>query len=935
MKQRNPSRQAGIFAFYAFIALLLVAPLPVRAAANDLQYLELATRDGLAVRSYQVSSGEMFILPSSRPLFSVRVDNVLVSTLDAKVSQEQDVIAARLTDGVTGRFRVGRRSDRGWRIDIVFENGSKKPVVLENIVPFGEDPRDIFITGYGPPALARAGLFRPGKKPVSVILPDNAWELGYGAVERPGGYSLCGLARRGKGAKAELRRYRTVLEPGGTVEYTIYADVYSGEWQDGLRAMFHGRRLFDLEKFDRALYDRPDLAWVRKSFVMVLQMAWDREFFDRTSGRYEIEPFLEKSRAVLGGYDVFGIWPTWPRLGLDDRNQWDLYRDLPGGLRGLRELADLAHKRGTKFFVAYNPWDTDTRREKPFEGMAGLIRDLDADGVVLDTMGGSTKEAQKAADSVKPGVIMYSEGMPVPADMPDIVASRVHDALVLSPVLNLNRLIEPEFTIFRVAQLADGELHREVAVAFFNGYGVELNAFKAGRPDWVAPDLRTLGRAAMILRANASVLNTPAWTPLVRTLEDGVWVNEWPGGGKTIYTIYSEEPAGFEGPLFSATAGGGSHFVDLWNHAEVEPIVVDGESSVPASLPPYPASASGTRREGAIGCVGRFEKALEAAIDGDVLRLKSSRGDRILVWRGNPSYEKRPESLEAGAWARPLAGLLGSYRGKIVIQLMDGTELLDERVLTIEPGTPLRTSPAEKTEPAATAPPGMVDVPGADYEFRVNKADTFIPLPDFSRPRKVAVDRFFMDARPVTNLDFKQFLDATGYRPADAANFLKHWTGGKIPAGQADYPVVYVSFEDAKAYAKWAGKRLPTEIEWQYAAQGTDGRTWPWGKTFTKGACNDGLGRATPVNAFPRGKSPFGVLDLVGNVWQMTADVYDTSSYTYVIIRGGSFWDPTSSSWYLKGGPQPLDEHQVLLLVSPGFDRSPNVGFRCVKDATR
>lgn len=267
MTHRISPRRAAGFAFYAVVALLLAAPLSVRAASDDLQYLELATRDGLAVRSYQVSSGEVFTLPSSRPLFSVRVDNVIVSTLDAKVSQERDVIAARLTEGVTGRFRVGRRSDRGWRIDLVFENGAKKPVVLENIVPFGEDPRDIFITGYGPSALARAGLFRPGKKPVSVILPDNAWELGYGAVERPGGYSLCGLARRGKGIKVELRRYRTVLEPGGTVEYTLYADVYSGEWQDGLRAMFHGRRLFDLEKFDRALYERPDLAWIRKSFV--------------------------------------------------------------------------------------------------------------------------------------------------------------------------------------------------------------------------------------------------------------------------------------------------------------------------------------------------------------------------------------------------------------------------------------------------------------------------------------------------------------------------------------------------------------------------------------------------------------------------------------------------------------------------------------------
>jgi formylglycine-generating enzyme required for sulfatase activity len=921
------------FAIGGFVSLVLFLFLRTASSAEELQVLELATRDGVSVESYELSSGEIFILPSPRPLFSVRVDNLLVSTLGAGIKQDRDLIVMRLTDSVSGRFRVGRKTDRGWRIELLLENVSKKPVVLENVVPFGEDPRDVFITGYGPPALARAGLFRPGKKTVSVILPDNAWELGYSAVERPGGYSLCGLARRIRGLKADLRRYRTVLEPGGTVEYTIYADVYEGPWQEGLRAIFHDRRLFDLDEFDRTLYDRPDLAWIRKSFVMVLQMAWDREFFDRGRGVYKFERFLERGREVLGGYDVYGIWPTWPRLGLDDRNQWDLYRDLPGGLDKVRKLVGAAHKLGSKFFIAYNPWDTDTRREKPFEGMAGLIRELDADGVVLDTMGGSTKEAQKAADAVKPGVVMYSEGMPVPRDMPAIVSSRVHDALVLSPVLNLNRLIEPEFSIFRVAQLADGELHREIAVAFFNGCGVELNAFKAGRPDWIAPDLRTLGRAAMLLRANASVWNAGAWTPLVRTIKDGAWVNEWPRDGKIIYTIYSEEPAGLEGPLFAAKAGNGVRFVDLWNHAELEPVIVDGESIVPVSLGPYPASASGTRREGAIGCVGRFEKVLEAAIDGDTLILKSSKGDRILVWPGTPAYEKTPKTIEAGEWSLPLAGLLGSYRGKVVVQLMEGTELADERVLSIEPGTPLRVSSPERTDPAAAAPPGMVEIPGGEFEFSVKRTDTFIPLPDFSRPRRVRVERFYFDVRPVTNADFKKFLVATGYRPTDAANFLKDWPEGRYPAGRADYPVVYVSLEDAKAYALWAGKRLPTEIEWQYAAQGTDGRTWPWGRTFVKDACNNGSGRATPADAFPRGKSPYGVLDLVGNVWQMTADVYDTSSYTYVIIRGGSFWNPTSSQWYLKGGPQPLDEHQMLLLVSPGFDRSPNVGFRCARDA--
>jgi formylglycine-generating enzyme required for sulfatase activity len=87
------------------------------------------------------------------------------------------------------------------------------------------------------------------------------------------------------------------------------------------------------------------------------------------------------------------------------------------------------------------------------------------------------------------------------------------------------------------------------------------------------------------------------------------------------------------------------------------------------------------------------------------------------------------------------------------------------------------------------------------------------------------------------------------------------------------------------------------------------------------------------VDAFPKGISPFNIADMVGNVWQMTNDVYDNGSYFFNIIRGGSYYKPTSSWWYVKGGPQPLNKTQMLLLVSPGFNRNATVGFRCVMDA--
>jgi len=123
----------------------------------------------------------------------------------------------------------------------------------------------------------------------------------------------------------------------------------------------------------------------------------------------------------------------------------------------------------------------------------------------------------------------------------------------------------------------------------------------------------------------------------------------------------------------------------------------------------------------------------------------------------------------------------------------------------------------------------MTLVPGAAFSFIVTTAEEFIPYPDLSK-KKVAIDSFLIDKYPVTNAQYYEFIMRSGYRPADTTRYLKHWSSGMYRQGQDKYPVVYISYEDAKEYARWAEKRLPTEAEWQLAAQGTDMRKWPWGK---------------------------------------------------------------------------------------------------------
>jgi formylglycine-generating enzyme required for sulfatase activity len=195
---------------------------------------------------------------------------------------------------------------------------------------------------------------------------------------------------------------------------------------------------------------------------------------------------------------------------------------------------------------------------------------------------------------------------------------------------------------------------------------------------------------------------------------------------------------------------------------------------------------------------------------------------------------------------------------------------------------------------------------------------------------------FYIDKYPVTNAQFKAFLDATHYAPRDSINFLRDWKDGEYRQGWNNRPVTWVSLEDARAYAAWAGKRLPHEWEWQFAAQGTDGRVYPWGDQWLPAnmpSPDPGRTMRGPdaVDAHPQGASPFGVMDLVGNVWQWT-DEFEDDHTRAAIVRGGEYYQPQGSIWYF---PQAYrnDEHAKMLLMSPGMDRSGGVGFRCVRDA--
>jgi len=305
---------------------------------QTIKNIGIAGTAGLNTENITLSDSSVLDLHRSRPLFSFLLDGKFHSSADADVQWNNNICTQVFENNLNVTFRISDPSVAGWQSEIIFQNIGTDTVTLSNVVPFGEDKTSVYITGDGPWDLARAFLFRPAFRPLRVILPDNAWELGYSSFFADKDLSVCALARRQKTEGGQRKRYETILPPQAKVYYSVYADVFRGEWQEGLRLMFRDRYLHDLDKFDNTLYERRDLTWIKESYLIILQMAWDREFYDRIAGKYTYADVLRKGIDLFGNIDVFCIWPTWPRLGLDQRNQWDLYRDLPGGTEQLRNF---------------------------------------------------------------------------------------------------------------------------------------------------------------------------------------------------------------------------------------------------------------------------------------------------------------------------------------------------------------------------------------------------------------------------------------------------------------------------------------------------------------------------------------------------------------------------------------------------------------------
>lgn len=237
----------------------------------------------------------------------------------------------------------------------------------------------------------------------------------------------------------------------------------------------------------------------------------------------------------------------------------------------------------------------------------------------------------------------------------------------------------------------------------------------------------------------------------------------------------------------------------------------------------------------------------------------------------------------------------------------------------------------------------MVLVPGGEFtkkvEYRWREGltlDSLITDDAGVRYRSTTIESvsaFYIDKTEVTNKQYKQFIEGSGYKPKFLENYLKHWNNDTYPKKKANHPVVWISLEDAQAYAKWAGKRLPTDTEWQRAAQGDDGRTWPWGNLFDAKKANIDSKDTRPVASYKTGVSPYGLFDMTGNVWEWTDSFASDGYHSFSWLRGGSYFFAKGSTWYMQGGPITNHQRTKFWHMTPALNRNATLGFRCAKDA--
>jgi hypothetical protein len=608
--------------------------------------------------------------------------------------------------------------------------------------------------------------------------------------------------------------------------------------------------------YNDAQYRRSDFAWTPSIYTVAFVMLCDDAFYDNQKGSFTVDSFLEHGKKEFGGYDAVVYWHAYPRIGFDDRNQFDFYRDMPGGLDGVRKLSDQLHARGVKVFIDYNPWDTGTRRENKsdIDALVDIVTAINADGIFLDTMDKGAAEFRAKLDNTGRAVILESEGALPLKNLYDhhmSWAQWFEDSQ--APGVLRNKWFERRHVLHLIRRW-DLDHSSELQTAWMNGTGIMIweNVFGSWN-EWNPRDRSILRSMLPIQRRYIGLFTGEEWTPLVETLQPDIYASLWESKGLRLWTLVNRSRKTVDGTLLAVNHLEDTDYFDLVHGCKIKPHIDKDKALIACSIPPRGIGAILSADPAVLGNDFSAFLKKQAKLQNRYDSSTQSPRPKAVAAQAQPSKKWQPNKLPAGMT------VLDSWSGDINITFRNR-----------ECGT---------------------------YEYATLENMRY---PQLHQPltftRNVTLKKFAIDTEPVTNIQYAEFLKATGYRPKHLENFLKLWEDGRPPKGSENEPVVYVDMSDAAEYAKWAGKRLPAEDEWQYACQ--NGRL-RWGEK---------------------------------RVWNWTQNLYNDGHTRFCILKGGSWYEAKGSEWYADGGPQQCSFSAKFLLMWPGLDRCDTIGFRCAAD---
>ena len=530
--------------------------------------------------------------------------------------------------------------------------------------------------------------------------------------------------------------------------------------------------------YDDAAYRRVDAQWAATCFTVAQVWLWDELFYSFEENRFTPERFLDDAKDRFGGLDAVVLWHAYPIIGIDERNQWDHYREVPG----IVGLVDRLHELGVKVFVDYNPWDTGTRRAADDASeLAALIADLGADGVFLDTLKKADPELVARLEQARPGIVLEGESK-LPVERIEDHSTSWAQFFADSPVPGVLRAHWYER---RHMQHHIRRWHRdhaeELQSAWINGVGLMVWEVVFGVwVGWNPHDAATLKRMLCVQRAATSLLLDGHWVPLAPLADQaeaaGVYASAWSDETLTLYTVINRGDRDYRGPLVPGA----------------EPLTDRMLSDAANDQYFVPANGIGAVVLVAEGCEPpQWVAAVQADLDTQPPVPDAAFPHRA-ARRIHP--HRHPGTPPPGA-----------------LVVAAGEHLLTVRYRARETGMYQGAPYVNEWKPL---PPRLHD---ARTLQRVLELDTAVHI----------------SPSEVTNDEFHRFLTETRWAPAHDGRFLAHWPGDAPTREQADQPVTFVGLDDARAYCQWAGGRLPTEDEWQLAAtqpgfrRGTP-EVWNW-----------------------------------------------------------------------------------------------------------